>query len=117
MDTKEFEEILLAEKEDIETTLSAGATKNPHNTEDWETKYPDLNVDPSDKNDMADEVEEFENALGVNAVLEENLADINAALDRIKQGSYGKCEVGGEMIDIERLRANPSARTCIKHSR
>lgn len=116
MNTNEFQEALLKEKGNIEETLSAGASKNPNNTGEWETKYPDLNVDPSDKNDMADEVEEFDNALGINAVLEEKLEEINLALERIEKGTYGKCEVGGEEIPEDRLRANPAARTCVKHS-
>jgi len=116
MNTNEFEKLLLEEKQDIEATLASMSTKNPKNPNDWEANYPDLNVEPSDKNDMADEVEEFDNALGVNTVLEEKLREVSAALDRIKGGSYGKCETDGEAIAEERLRANPAARTCIKHS-
>lgn len=116
MNTREFEKLLLAEKVSIEETLSSLGTKNPKNPNDWEPAYPDLNVDSSDKNDMADEVEEFDNALGVNTMLEEKYREIVSALERIKRGTYGKCEKGGEMIDIERLRANPAARTCVKHS-
>lgn len=116
MDTKEFEEALNTEKKNIERTLSSISKKNPKNPDDWEASYPNLNVDSADKNDMADEVEEFDNALGVNSILEEKLQDINAALERIVKGTYGKCEKGREAIDPERLRANPAARTCVKHS-
>ncbi len=116
MDTKEFEAALTREKQNIEKTLSSISKKNPKNPDDWEASYPNLNVDSADKNDMADEVEEFDNALGVNSVLEEKLGDINAALERIARGTYGKCEKGRESIDLNRLRANPAARTCVKHS-
>lgn len=116
MDTRIFEEALLKEKRELEKSLSISSSKNPENPSDWEAKYPDLNVDPSDKSDMADEVEEFDNALGINAVLEQKLREINAALERLKAGTYGQCEVGKEMIEEDRLRANPSARTCVKHS-
>jgi DnaK suppressor protein len=116
MDTNEFETALAREKKMIEDTLASFGTKNPKNPSDWEPNYPDLNVDSADKNDMADEVEEFDNALGVNNVLEGKLVEINSALERIKKGTFGKCEKGPDTIDIERLRANPAARTCIKHS-
>lgn len=116
MDTAEFEALLLEEKQNIEETLSSIAKKNPNNPNDWEPSYPDLNGSSADKNDMADEVEEYDNALGINNVLEGKLAEINAALERIKDGSYGTCERGGESIDPQRLRANPAARTCVQHS-
>ncbi len=38
--------------------------------------------------------------------LEEELKEINNALLRIKQGTYGKCEDGSE-IDLDILYANP----------
>jgi DnaK suppressor protein len=116
MDFQEFEKALISEKQELEKTLASLGTKNPKNPTDWEASYPNLNVDSADKNDMADEVEEFDNAIGVNAVLEEKFQEISTALDRIKSGKYGRCEKGGEMIEIERLRANPAARNCIKHS-
>ncbi|MDA1334931.1 MAG: TraR/DksA C4-type zinc finger protein [bacterium] len=117
MNVKEFEKLLLDEKKTIEETLSSVSRQNPDNPNDWEAKYPDLNVEPSDKNDMADEVEEYSNALGVNAVLEAKLVNINGALNRIKDGTYGTCEVGKEEILENRLRANPAARTCVNHSK
>ncbi len=116
MNTKEFETLLLAEKKKIEETLSATATKNPLNPNEWAVTYPDLNGERADKNDMADEVEEFDNTLGINHVLEEKLTDINAALERIKINSFGICEVDGKPIDEGRLLANPAARTCVAHA-
>jgi RNA polymerase-binding transcription factor DksA len=32
------------------------------------------------------------------------------------EGLYGICEVGSETIPLERLKANPAARTCVEHS-
>ncbi|MEK7649594.1 MAG: TraR/DksA C4-type zinc finger protein [Patescibacteria group bacterium] len=116
MNTAKFEKLLREEKQQIEKTLSSVGTKNPNVPGDWEPTYPDLNVDPSDRNDMADEVEEFDNALGVENALEEKLREIDAALSRIGEGTFGKCAVDGEEIDEARLEANPAATTCIKHS-
>jgi len=116
MNTAKFEKLLREEKRHIEETLSSMGKKNSKVPGDWEASYPDLNVDPSDRNDMADEVEEFDNALGVETALEEKLREIDAALDRIPTGNFGKCEKDGEEIDEARLEANPAARTCIKHS-
>lgn len=45
------------------------------------------------------------------AHLESELFEIEAALARIKNGTYGICEKTGKNIPIERLKANPMART------
>lgn len=48
---------------------------------------------------------------------EENLlAEIDAALQRIEDGTYGVCEVDGTPIEFERLEALPWARTHLKHA-
>ncbi len=38
------------------------------------------------------------------------LAEIRTALEKIKQGTYGICEESGEVIEENRLLANPLAR-------
>jgi DnaK suppressor protein len=43
----------------------------------------------------------------------EHLADIDAALARVADGSYGTCQACGQPIGAERLAARPMARTCI----
>lgn len=116
MDIKEFEALLVDEKQVLEKTLPSVGNKNPKNPSDWEPSYPDLGITTADKGDLADEVEEFDNNIGIEAVLEEKLREIDGALERIRSGTYGKCEVGGEEIDEARLRANPASRACIKHS-
>ncbi len=116
MDTSAFKKLLVVEKQKLETTLSSVGTKNPANPSDWEPTYPDLDATPSDKSELADEVEEFDNAIGIEAVLEDKLRDVDAALERIEAGTYGKCAVGGEDVETARLEANPAARTCIMHS-
>lgn len=53
--------------------------------------------------------------------LEENvehlLAEIDAALERIDDGTYGTCVVCGRPIDEERLQAVPYATLCIDDKR
>jgi DnaK suppressor protein len=43
----------------------------------------------------------------------EDLAEIEAALARLADGSYGVCQVCGARISAERLAARPAARTCV----
>jgi DnaK suppressor protein len=45
--------------------------------------------------------------------LSETLAEIEAALAKLEDGSYGQCEDCGQAIAPARLEAMPSARFCI----
>ncbi len=49
--------------------------------------------------------------------LKRRLADIDAALDRIANGTYGFCAVCGDMIDTDRLSVLPTATVCRTHSK
>ncbi len=44
------------------------------------------------------------------------VAEIDAALARLADGSYGTCEVCGLPIEPERLEARPTARTHVAHA-
>jgi len=43
----------------------------------------------------------------------EDLAEIQAALARLADGSYGTCQACSARISAERLAARPAARTCV----
>lgn len=61
--------------------------------------------------DQASETFEREKDLAILERLETELAEIEAALQRLDEGTYGVDEVTGEPIDPERLEAYPAART------
>ena len=44
----------------------------------------------------------------------EQVAALDAALERLAQGRYGRCDQCGRPIGRERLAARPAARTCIE---
>ena len=48
--------------------------------------------------------------------LEARLHNVQLALKKIEDGTYGTCENGGGDIALDRLNANPAARTCITHA-
>ena len=48
--------------------------------------------------------------------IQDALRDVNLALSKLDEGTYGKCEECGEEIAEPRLEAMPSARYCIKHA-
>ncbi|MDQ6899524.1 MAG: TraR/DksA C4-type zinc finger protein [Candidatus Dormibacteraeota bacterium] len=46
-------------------------------------------------------------------LLEENREQVEHALDRMNQGTYGVCEDCGKQIPAERLRFRPEATRCV----
>jgi len=61
--------------------------------------------------DQGSELFEREKDLAILEGLESDLAEIEAALQRLDEGTYGVDEITGEPIDPERLDALPAART------
>ena len=45
---------------------------------------------------------------------QDKLQEINEALQRIEEGTYGKCVICGQPIEEKRLLAIPEAKKCIK---
>ena len=102
------------EKKLLEEEL-ASIGKFDKETNDWEAT-PESEVkaqDVGDDGDMAERAEDYEERSSTLSALEIRLNDIKDALIRIEEGGYGVCEVCGNKIEEERLKVNPSARTCI----
>ncbi|MCB1040900.1 MAG: TraR/DksA C4-type zinc finger protein [Acidimicrobiales bacterium] len=59
--------------------------------------------------------EQVENAT-LAANLRDQLDDVESALQRLDEGTYGTCEVCGATIAPARLEAMPSTRFCIDHA-
>jgi RNA polymerase-binding transcription factor DksA len=68
----------------------------------------------TDAADQASETFEREKDVAILEQLEHDLAEIEAALGRLDDGSYGIDEVTGEPIVAERLDAYPAARTNVE---
>src|SRR4051794_13774717 len=50
------------------------------------------------------------------STLQESLDEVERALGKLDDGTYGKCEVCGEEIAANRLEAMPAARYCTTHA-
>ena len=59
-------------------------------------------------------VYQWELNLSLKERYEEHLAQLQEALRRVEEGSYGKCERCHNPIDVERLEVVPFAALCIK---
>jgi RNA polymerase-binding protein DksA len=63
--------------------------------------------------DVATETFDREKDLSILDNIEGELADIEHALQRLDDGSYGTCEACGKPIGDERLEAMPATRFCL----
>lgn len=100
----------------VEEELKHIGRKNPDNPADWEATPQKIDEgEGADRNISADRIEGYEENTAILKELETRHNNIKDALARMDAGTYGFCEAGDEPIKIERLRANPAARTCVKH--
>ena len=112
MEYTQYKTLLESELGVITTELSSIATHNEA-TGDWEAIPVADELGNADENTEADVVEEWDTRRAVVAELETRYRNINRALAKIADGTYGICEISGEPIEAERLAANPAARTNI----
>lgn len=102
---------LLAQKKQIEEDLKSFTKKDEHEKDEHRTRFPDY----GDKSDESvQEIDDYSTNLATERVLENNLRDINNALDRIEKGTYGICKYCKKEIGEKRLLARPVANTCVQ---
>jgi len=114
-DTKKLRTKLEKELEKLDGELKTVSRRNPDNKEDWEPVPEKIDALPSDSTEVADSIELFEENTAIAKQLEIRYNEVKRALEKIKTGKYGVCEIGGEQIEADRLLANPAAKTCKKH--
>src|SRR6267154_327389 len=116
MNTEHFKQKLEGELKQVEKELNELGWKDP-STGEWEAtgKNLDVTTPMADSNEAADQLEELVERQGETSTIEAHRKDIIDALAKIEQGTYGTCEVGAEIIEEDRLEANPAARTCKTH--
>lgn len=111
---KELKQKLEKQKILLEAQLQKFATKDKKLKGDWDTKFPKVDgaVGGQALEDAADQVEEYVNLLPVEHDMELRLQNINSALEKIKKGTYGKCQKCNKKISEERLKIYPEAIKC-----
>ena len=111
----ELKEKLEEQKKSVQKQLESFASEDPNLKHNWDTKYP--NREDGDKDEIADDAQEYDNMLSLEHTLELKLKDVSLALEKIESGTYGVCEKCGKEIEKERLKVAPEAKFCIKHNK
>jgi RNA polymerase-binding protein DksA len=113
MDHSALRELLTEEKKRLETTVN-GASDDIDRDESEQSSLGELSSVDQHPADHASETFEREKEMTIIESLETQLKEIEAALGRMDDGTYGKCEDCGKPIGDERLEARPTARFCIE---
>ena len=114
----ELEELrgaLEAEKDSLEEGL-ASYGRVQGETGDWQGASVGFDGEEADPIDAADQIEELATNVPLVEELEKRHKDVEDALEKMEEGTYGSCEECGEPIPMKRLDANPAARTCMAHA-
>jgi RNA polymerase-binding transcription factor DksA len=102
---------LLEERARIEATLAAARSMGEGGSSTG-TDLSHVGMHPAD---VATDVADRQTAAALERTLEIEMHRIEAAIARLDNGEYGRCEVCGRAIEDERLEVSPAARTCIEH--
>jgi RNA polymerase-binding protein DksA len=111
----EFRQMLVQKRRDLIGDMSgieSGALRT--NRQDGSG---DLSNMPTHPADIGSDNFEHEFTLGLLESERALLTEINEALERIDEGTYGICPGTGQPIGVARLRARPWAKYCIEYAR
>lgn len=113
LDLNYFKAKLESERAILEAELSKIGRINPDNRADWEAVADNAPVESRD--DVAERMEDMDERKAEEVTLEKQLEQVNEALARIENNTYGICKVCNKPIEKDRLEASPTAATCKSH--
>ena len=116
IDTAEYRKLLEEERARLVHAVGFLVKENPGSVSDELGELAEGGTD-NHLGDTATAMFDRELDEGLEEGAQQTLAEIDAALRRIDDGSYGVCEVCGKPIAPQRLAAIPWARRCIDDQR
>ncbi|MBU0661310.1 TraR/DksA family transcriptional regulator [Patescibacteria group bacterium] len=104
---------LLEEKVHLEKELNSFAQKNNNvaSGDDFDADFPNYG---DEDDDIVHEVADYTVNKTLEITLENQLRDVNKALERLKEGTYGICKYTGNPIAKKRLLARPTSSSSIE---
>ncbi|CAN5609799.1 hypothetical protein BH24ACT14_BH24ACT14_05560 [soil metagenome] len=111
MDADKARALLTEERERLRSTLEA-VEANVAAQNESVAELANYDQHPAD---AASDTFERSKDQAIGDSVEISLAEVDAALQRIDEGTYGLCKVDGKPIPDERLEAVPATRYCVQH--
>ena len=105
-----FKETLLKEKEDILESLLK-FTIEDKDDKDFNSKRPQYG---NGDDEFVQETSDHLANITMEHILEDKLKQIEEALEKIENNTYGICEKCNKQIELKKLKINPSTDYCIK---
>ena len=112
MDTDEAGRRLEAERERLGELREDFALEHLQSESEQEN-LSELSTAAQHQADLGTETFDRERDLSILEQVEAELADVEHALERLENGTYGTCEACGRPIDEARLEAQPATRFCV----
>lgn len=125
LEQKTQEELKIAlekERDLLVKELETIAAPDPNVKGDWDIKHSEwgenqiTSQEELESGESVSEIDEDMKNKALSDSLELRLRDVNDALEKMKEGTYGICGFCKKEIPIERLKANPAAKTDMEHA-
>lgn len=115
MDADHARQLIVSERERLEGLVREREVEGI-GTESETGSISELSSNDQHQGDLGSETFEREKDFSLLEQLEAEIGDLDAALCKVEEGTYGICEICGKEIAPERLEAMPGTRTCIDHA-
>jgi RNA polymerase-binding transcription factor DksA len=102
----DYRSLLLIEQANLEAELSELGFDHGKTGLDYDANFADTSQVTAERGE----------AEALAGKLKDTLEEVHAAIRRLDDGTYGRCEVDGEAISPARLEAMPATRFCIDHA-
>jgi RNA polymerase-binding transcription factor DksA len=112
MDSERARELITRERARIEALVREREAEGISNEPEGE-QLSELAAYDQHQADIGTETFEREKDFSLLEQLEAELSDLDRALRKVDDGTYGRCEACGKEIPAERLEAMPGTRFCV----
>lgn len=116
MDPEQARQLIVTERERLVGLIRDRETETGIGRESETASISELASNDQHQGDIGTETFEREKDFSLLEQLESEISDLDAALRKIDEGTYGRCEVCGQEVEAERLEAMPGTRTCREHA-
>jgi RNA polymerase-binding transcription factor DksA len=116
MDAEHARQLIGSERTRLEGLIRERETETGIGSESETDSISELSSLDQHQGDIGTETFEREKDFSILEQLEAEISDLDTALRKIDEGTYGRCEICNQEIDPERLEAMPGTRTCREHA-